>query len=205
MRSFQEWRATEMLKRQKEQDERRRLAGSTNETTTYRDRAAADLNLESGGGRYGAIASVNGSEPFVRYPASSPPWAGGDNIPEPALGWSVEDVEPCGTYPEIQASLETCQLAEPPGSNASPPFPGVVEPGVRSSPELAEVLQRLAKPIAASMKAAVMEGGERLPSSPGLGDSADQVDASLPDQQQSRSLPSLTPSSTPTIKRRLGL
>lgn len=83
-----------MTSHQQEQKERRSLAGSTNETTTYRDIAARDLSLE-GGGRYSQPTTIVGSTPTIRYPQASGPWTGGDPAGvEPPIGIDVSFVEP---------------------------------------------------------------------------------------------------------------
>lgn len=95
-----------MTSHQQEQKERRSLAGSTNETTTYRDIAARDLSLE-GGGRYSQPTTIVGSTPTIRYPQASGPWTGGDPAGvEPPIGIDVSFVEPCGTAQEVASSIE---------------------------------------------------------------------------------------------------
>jgi hypothetical protein len=83
-----------------EQRERQALVGSTNEFTSYRDRAIADLQLEAQG-RHARGTAVVGSQPFVRYPRQpeASPWAGDPVPPEEPLGWSVEAQEPNNAHP----------------------------------------------------------------------------------------------------------
>jgi hypothetical protein len=89
-----------------EQAERRRLAGSTTATTTYRDLAEAGLSLEAQG-RHAAKAAVSGSKAVPQYPQASGPWNDPVQVPdEPPLGYSVQDdVEVVGTPKEVEESL----------------------------------------------------------------------------------------------------
>jgi hypothetical protein len=98
---------------QKEQAERRAYVGS-NTTTTYHQRAMAEIGLETQAqGRFSSKPSVTGSErvPQVpRMPATSP-WAADIVPPEEALGWSVEAQEVTGNYHEVEASLAAPQAS----------------------------------------------------------------------------------------------
>jgi hypothetical protein len=93
---------------QKEQAERKRLAGSTGQVTNYRDWAVNDIALESRGRHSAAAkATVTGSARVPQVPRmpEGSPWAGDLVPPEEALGWSVEAQEPTGNYHEIEESL----------------------------------------------------------------------------------------------------
>jgi hypothetical protein len=95
-----------MRSQDQEMKERKALAGSTTEVTTYRDRAIADIGLEQGSGRHSAKASVIGSARVPLYPAASGPWNDPVQVPdEPSLGVDLNYVEPCGETFEIEASL----------------------------------------------------------------------------------------------------
>jgi hypothetical protein len=94
---------------QKEQAERRALAGST-ATMSYHTRAAAELQLEQGNaGRWTDKAALSGREPFVKYPAmpEGSPWAGDLSGVEPPLGYAIEAQEVTGEPHEVAASLNT--------------------------------------------------------------------------------------------------
>jgi hypothetical protein len=95
--------------------ERRDLAGSTS-ALTYHRLAEIDLALEGGGGgRFHNPPTITGSQPAVHYPRqpSGSPYAS-DPVPnEEPLGWSVSDVEPCGTPAEIQSSIDALRIAAP--------------------------------------------------------------------------------------------
>ena len=93
---------------QKEQAERKRLAGSTGQVTNYRDWAVNDIGLQSQGRHAAAAkATVTGSARVPQVPRmpEGSPWAGDLVPPEEALGWSVEAQEPTGNYHEIEQSL----------------------------------------------------------------------------------------------------
>jgi hypothetical protein len=109
-----------MTSKAEEMRERRDLAGS-NSGMTYCRQAQIDNALESGGGgRFHNPPTVVGSEPFVRYPAASGPWAGGDNPVEPAIGIDVSFVEACGTPQEVQASIDALEAASELASPSAP-------------------------------------------------------------------------------------
>ena len=69
------------------------------------------------GGRFAKPTNVIGSTPTVQYPRlPSGPWADPVQVPpEEPLGFSVEDHEPVGMIPEIQASLKAEALGDVPG------------------------------------------------------------------------------------------
>jgi hypothetical protein len=95
---------------QKEQAERKSLAGSTGTTTfnTYRDRAEADLQLENQGRHSAAAkASVTGSARVPQVPRmpEGSPWAGDLVPPEEPTHYDINALEPNGTPAEIEASL----------------------------------------------------------------------------------------------------
>lgn len=115
-----------------EQKERRALAGSTNVTTTYHQRAQVELGLDDAAGRFGKPSVVTGSEPAVRYPRlpASSPWAS-DPVPnEEPLGVDVNALEPVGTAAEIEASL-----AASPEAPTEVPSSAVVEPDGAAIPQ----------------------------------------------------------------------
>jgi hypothetical protein len=92
---------------QKEQAERKALAGSTT-TMTFHSRALADLQLEQGqSGRFTDKASLSGAEASVRYPKqpATSPWSSDLSGVEPPLGVDLGYVEPCGTPKEVEESL----------------------------------------------------------------------------------------------------
>lgn len=90
-----------MTSKADEMKERRALAGSTTDVTTYHQLHNLDTSL---GGRFSVGGEVTGSSPITRYPAASAPWSGPQVGLEEPLGYSVEDQEPTGTFEEIQAS-----------------------------------------------------------------------------------------------------
>jgi hypothetical protein len=92
-----------MKSSQKEQAERKSLVGS-DQATTYHKLGNLDTSL---GGRFAAGGDVSGAEEATHYPRlpESSPWSHDPVPPEAALGFSVEDVEPCGTPAEIAASI----------------------------------------------------------------------------------------------------
>jgi hypothetical protein len=106
---------------QKEQAERRAYAGSTG-SMTYHSRALSHIELE-GQGRHAAEAkaSVTGATRVPKYPAASGPWADPVQVPdEPPLGYSVEDLEVCGTPAEVEQSLsEASSVLSPDGASPS--------------------------------------------------------------------------------------
>jgi hypothetical protein len=99
---------------QQEQKERMALLGSTREVTNYRDRAIADLGLESQG-RHAQGTAVIGAARVPQYPAASGPWCDPVQVPdEPPLGYSVrDDLEPTGTPSEIEESLGVAASSAP--------------------------------------------------------------------------------------------
>lgn len=90
-----------------EQTERRALAGSTNMTTTYHQRAQVELGLDDAAGRFSKPSVVIGSAPGVDYPRlpANSPWASDPVPPEEPLGLDVNALEAAGTAAEIEASL----------------------------------------------------------------------------------------------------
>jgi hypothetical protein len=94
-----------MKSSQIERAERRKLAGSTNAATTYRDLAEAGIVLESQG-RFADKASVVGAAKVPQYPAASGPWNDPVQVPdEPPLGYTIDAQEAVGEPTEIAASL----------------------------------------------------------------------------------------------------
>jgi hypothetical protein len=89
---------------QKEQAERKALAGSTT-GMTYHSRAITGLDLERSG-RHAQHAVVTGSARVPQYPAASGPWNDPVQVPdEPPLGYAIDSQEPVGEVFEIEASL----------------------------------------------------------------------------------------------------
>jgi hypothetical protein len=94
-----------MKSAQEEQRERKALAGSTTEVTTYRDRAIADIGLEQSG-RHSTKARVVGSVRVPQYPAASGPWNDPVQVPpEPPLGYAINAQESVGEVFEVLESL----------------------------------------------------------------------------------------------------
>jgi hypothetical protein len=93
--------------REKEQAERKSLAGS-NTTTTYHSWAGAHLELERSGRHAAAAkASVTGTEASVRYPRlpENNPFTSDISGVEPPLGYAIDSQEVVGEVFEIAASL----------------------------------------------------------------------------------------------------
>ena len=88
------------------QAERRDLAGSTG-SMTYHSRAAVEQTLESGGRFADKVSLVVGETPAVQYPRlpAGSPWAGDLVGDEPALGFSVDAMEPTGEAHEVPSKL----------------------------------------------------------------------------------------------------
>jgi len=89
-------------------------------------------------GRYGELIKHEVVQGGKQYPRASGPWHGQDNPVEPPLGHSVNDLEPCGTYSEIQASLGGTPPTVPSGVPPSPshdvePKVGVPAPKLNAS------------------------------------------------------------------------
>ena len=95
-----------MTSRQEEMKERRKLAGSTTDATTYRD--LASLGDTSLGGRFASGGDVSGTEPDVKYPKlpENSPWSGSTRVPdEPPLGFEIDRLDNVtGEFFEVQAS-----------------------------------------------------------------------------------------------------
>jgi hypothetical protein len=100
------------------QAERRAVIKGDREPTTYHQLANVDAALE--GGRFSQDRVVSGAEPSVNYPAVSSPWSSAQPQPgaEPALGFSVDQMEPVGIPAEIDASI--ARLSFPEGSAPAP-------------------------------------------------------------------------------------
>jgi hypothetical protein len=138
-----------------EQKERRALAGSTNTTTHQRGTSTLlDHVTNESGGRFAELARRDGGKPTVigtaeaRYPAG-PAWAADPCGVEPALGFSVEDLQPTGEPFEVERAAEIVAsreelAASPEALTSASQFPGVIETG-DAAIQLAEVLPRLAK------------------------------------------------------------
>jgi hypothetical protein len=96
-----------MKSAQEEQRERKALAGSST-TTTYHQRALAELQLEQGqSGRFTDKAVVVGSKPTVQYPRmpEGSPWHSDPVPPEGPLGYAIDAQESVGEVFEVAASL----------------------------------------------------------------------------------------------------
>ena len=106
------------------QEERRKtLKNDLHQPSTLLDQAKLSEDL---GGRY--KSAISGTAQSVEYPAiPSGPWSSGyaQLPPEEPLGYSMSDVEPCGTPAEIEASLAVSECA-PLGR-----FPPDVDDGLR--------------------------------------------------------------------------
>jgi hypothetical protein len=72
------------------------------------------------GGRFAAGGDVSGAEEATHYPRQpeNSPWSHDPVPPEEPLGFSVQDVEPCGTPVEIAASIggDAAQGSAPPSA-----------------------------------------------------------------------------------------
>jgi hypothetical protein len=129
-----------MTSKSDEMKERKALAGSTSATTYFQQTQVAE-ELDANAGRFAKPSVVSGSTPAVKYPRlpSSSPWAA-DIVPvEPALGYSVHDLQPTGEVGEISASLDALEAptsaspsdvvetgASIPLATSSPPVPASV-------------------------------------------------------------------------------
>ena len=100
------------LSKEQEQAERRKLAGST--TSISKDNPPSTLhslaNLDNSlGGRFAVGGAVSGEEELVRYPRQpeGSPWSGPQVGVEPPLGYAIDELEPTGTFEEIQRSASS--------------------------------------------------------------------------------------------------
>jgi hypothetical protein len=111
-----------MTSRHNEQRERRDLAGSTSATTFHQ---LASLGDQSLGSRFAAGGEVSGAQEETHYPRlpEGSPWSHDPVPPEAPLGFSVEDVEPCGTSAEIAASLDRLGSGESEAASDPAPSP----------------------------------------------------------------------------------
>jgi hypothetical protein len=103
------------LKNDRTQAERRAVLKNDRAPTTYHQLAGVDQALE-GGGRFGKVEYISGSEPSSQYPRlpALSPWSGsGDVGLEPPTGVAIDAMEAVGTPAEVSASLS--QFAEPAG------------------------------------------------------------------------------------------
>jgi hypothetical protein len=97
-----------------EMKERKALAGSSTEVTSYRDRAVNDIALEAQGRHSAAAkATVTGSArvPQVPRQPEGSPWAGDLVPPEEPTHYDINALEPNGTPAEIEASLREASLS----------------------------------------------------------------------------------------------
>jgi hypothetical protein len=118
-----------------DQRERERLLRN-DRANTFAGRAQAEADEIQGRWAQEHKATVIGtSDATAQYPKlPSGPWADPVQIPpEPALGFSVEDHEPVGTIPEVQASIDA--IGDPAtGSHQPAPSPRHDERGFVGSP-----------------------------------------------------------------------
>jgi Primase C terminal 2 (PriCT-2) len=102
-----------------EQRERRELSGSTT-TSTFHQRAIADLALEDQGRHtQGAVVTGAARVPQVPRMPEGSPWSG--SIPEgvePSLGYAINDLEVTGTPQEVLESLAAPQASYLPPEGA---------------------------------------------------------------------------------------
>jgi hypothetical protein len=106
---------------QKDQAERKSLAGSTIGMTLH-SQAITQIELE-GQGRHAAAAkaSVVGAERVPLYPRQGPdsPWSSDISGVEPPFGIDVSFVEPVGTPAEVEESLRVVASLLPSGAAAN--------------------------------------------------------------------------------------
>jgi hypothetical protein len=134
--------------------ERAALAGSTTATTLFQQ-ASAQIALEQTG-RFSALAreraakpTIAGDEPFVRYPGAAS-WTEAAQMPEPPLGFSVEDMVPVGEAHEIEkatpvSSSAGVALGEDVPAEAVPASPSSASPSPAAAAQLAELLPKITR------------------------------------------------------------
>lgn len=127
---------------QKEMAERRAMLGNDQklrdgdrEPATFHSLANLDTGLE---GRFAKADYVAGQDPSVNYPRlpTNSPWSGDGPQPglEPSLGYSVNDLIPCGEVFELQASLSAAGASADAGNGAEcAPAPTAVETSAPNS------------------------------------------------------------------------
>jgi hypothetical protein len=85
---------------------------------TFQSRAIADFDIPLGRFTERERATVIGSEGAPNYPSASPPLQN-DPVPdEPALGFSVDQQQPCGEAFEVEKSLASASLPHSPDADA---------------------------------------------------------------------------------------
>jgi len=85
---------------------------------TFQSRAVADFDIPLGRFTERERATVVGSEGAPNYPSASPPLQN-DPVPdEPALGFSVDQQQPCGEAFEVEKSLASASLPHSPDADA---------------------------------------------------------------------------------------
>jgi hypothetical protein len=144
------------------QEQRARILEDERRTNT---RAAMQAMLDpSLGGRFAKEVKADftvGNSPRVEYPRlPSGPWGNGPQVPdEPALGFSVNDLEPTGETFEVEHSVETAPAASPPGqrtdADPSPQIPGSdtsAGSSLPSAPQLPDVAAATARPFSNSWR-----------------------------------------------------
>ena len=75
-------------------------------SSTYYQQALVDLGLEHSTGRFASKPIVTGQTKAVEYPAASSPWSSSaDPGIEMPTGVAIDQMEPVGTYEEIEKSI----------------------------------------------------------------------------------------------------
>ena len=130
---------------------------ATPKANTLHERAQRDADAALGG-RYSALSKQVVVSGGTSYPPAGGHWRdNADTAPEPPLGYSVNDLEPCGTYAEIQSSLAGTPPSVPSGVSPSPshdvePKVGVpatceLDAGHVQPPEGATLVERPSSPL----------------------------------------------------------
>ena len=105
-----------------DQKERASLLGSTG-TTTFHAQSQIAQALDAPGGRFAVEdkSTVVGADPAIAYPVlpSSSPWSDARLPDEPPLGFSVNEMQPVGTFAEIEKSLGSISPVEREGESTS--------------------------------------------------------------------------------------
>jgi hypothetical protein len=128
-----------MTSRQEEMKERKWLAGSTTDFTTYHQLTSTDV-----GGRF-AIESprprLSGEVRETKYPRlpDTSPWSGPQVPDEPPLGFSIDEQECCGQPFEIEQSLKNAASSVIPSEDASAPPLELTQSDSTSGGELSRV------------------------------------------------------------------
>lgn len=86
----------------------KRKGSEPRQGTTYYHQSLVDLGLENSTGRFASKPVVTGQTKAVEYPRQpeGSPWSSGADVGvEPPTGVEIDQMEPCGEYGEVQASL----------------------------------------------------------------------------------------------------